>query len=67
MVTMPSSHSESGRPAWNETTDTTSSNGHTTPGSEDVTLGFPETGSAPNTPKRKKSLLLTRLMGFTAM
>ena len=35
--------------------------------SDDVTLTVSESGSAPNTPKRKKSLLLTRLRGFTAM
>lgn len=35
--------------------------------SDDVTLMASESGSAPNTPKRKKSLLLTRLRGFTAM
>ena len=35
--------------------------------SDDVTLTASESGSAPNTPKRKKSLLLTRLRGFTAM
>jgi len=35
--------------------------------SDNVTLTASESGSAPNTPKRKKSLLLTRLRGFTAM
>jgi hypothetical protein len=35
--------------------------------SDDVVLTTSESGSAPNTPKRKKSLLLTRLRGFTAM
>lgn len=35
--------------------------------SDDVILTGSDTGSAPNTPKRKKSLLLTRLRGFTAM
>jgi len=35
--------------------------------SDDVTLAAGESGSASNTPKRKKSLLLTRLRGFTAM
>jgi hypothetical protein len=35
--------------------------------SDDVIITASESGSAPNTPKRKKSLLLTRLRGFTAM
>lgn len=64
IVRLTSSHSETGRAPWNERT---SSDGRITPGSEDVTLSLSETGSAPNTPKRKKSLLLSRLMGFTAM
>jgi hypothetical protein len=35
--------------------------------SDDVTLSSEGAGSTSNTPKRKKSLLLTRLRGFTAM
>jgi hypothetical protein len=62
-----SSSSSTGLVGGSESLHSRSSDGHVTPGDEDVTLSFPESGSAPNTPKRKKSLLLSRLMGFTAM
>jgi hypothetical protein len=35
--------------------------------SEDIILNSGDDGSAPNTPKRKKSQLFTRLRGLTAM
>lgn len=38
-----------------------------TKSSDDIVLHPGDSGSVPSTPKRKKSLLLTRLRGFTAM